>query len=188
MTATEHSPTSFYTRLQHLAPHGDPLGREPFMSWYPRVRAHLPNVPVDVAEHWLHRHWGESPFDHLPLETMRFTKVQWTQSELAEVRFTQTWGNTPVWHDGLVRGEDGYENNWLFQNMVSTGTWPAAVIVLDNAQGFIEPMFNLPLPRLVLVEGHRRLEYIRALFTMRKALPRHDVWFAQVPGVVADQP
>ena len=188
MATTEHPSTSIYARLHYLAPHGDALNREPFTVWYPRVKAHLSNVPADVAEHWIHRHWGQSPFDYLPLEAMHFTEMQWTQEELAEVRFSHLWGNTSAWHDGLVKDPEDLGSNWLFHHMASTGTWPAAIIVLDNAQGLIEPMFNLPLPRLVLVEGHRRLEYIRALSSMGKARMRHAVWLAKIPGAVVARP
>jgi len=188
MAPTRFQPTSFYERLRHLAPYGEEPNRELFAEWYPRVKEQLANVPADVAEHWLHRHWGHSPFYFLPLETMRFSQVQWSRRELDEVRFTERWGNTPNWHDALVAAPEKHGGNWLFRHMASAGTWPAPIIVLDNAWGLVDPMFASPLPRLVLVEGHRRLEYIRAFFTMGKAMPQHSVWLAQVPGVSGHLP
>ncbi|MDY7227913.1 hypothetical protein [Hyalangium rubrum] len=168
---------NFYTTFADIAPRKEDDEKEPFTTWHARVQHRIPHVPVSVAEHWLHRHWDQSPHYWLDLARLRFRLERWTNARLAEIRFGFTWGNHGNWQRDLIKPKHWLSDHWLWLNMEKHGTWPAPIIVLENANDAPNSAYG-KLPPLLLIEGHHRLEFARALSTLGKALPDHEVWLA----------
>jgi hypothetical protein len=157
-----------------LRPHVGQSGSdvEPFGEWWPRVREQLPHVPEDVAEHWVHRNFNDTPYAFLPLDRLRFERQPWSTDQLNAVRFGSHWGNRPDL--GKLDGAEE-RNDPLACMMIEAGTWPAPVLVLDNRDGQKETGGE-PMSRWHLIEGHLRLTYLRGLLRRGIANPQHDVW------------
>lgn len=150
------------------------LEKEPFPDWYARVRHLIPHVPSNVAEHWIHRHWGHSPYEFLPLAQLRFEQQTWTLKQLADIEFGWRWT-----FDLARLDRPHVRRTTLAQMMMAGGTWPQPIIVLDNVNG-LRDGDNKPMGRLHLVEGHLRLTYLRCLEHKRQALPQHEVWITRL--------
>jgi hypothetical protein len=85
---------------------------------------------------------------------------------------------SPSWSDGL--GTERFRReSWLGRYMLTHGTWPAPIIVLDN-QGTLSPPERVSLARWHLIEGHMRSAYIDYLAKTGQALARHQVWVTTV--------
>jgi hypothetical protein len=37
-----------------------------------------------IAEQWIYKHWGESPYRHLPLEQLRWCLEEWDTLKILE--------------------------------------------------------------------------------------------------------
>lgn len=68
---------------EHLAPEFDEGGAvvTPFSEWWLRVQFDFPNLPENVAEQWLHRHWGHSDYAWLPSQLYEFREAVWPVSK-----------------------------------------------------------------------------------------------------------
>jgi hypothetical protein len=64
---------------ESLKPRFDAGGgvEEPYEEWWPKVHAHFPNVPENVARYWLHEHWSHSPYSFLRSKDYRFDLLSW---------------------------------------------------------------------------------------------------------------
>ncbi|MBE7449200.1 MAG: hypothetical protein HS111_09970 [Kofleriaceae bacterium] len=160
----EYSLTHGWPALRHLAPRYS----ESFKPWWERVGSRLANVPPDVAEQWIHRHWGHSSFEWLPIMDMAFTRETWLLARVLDVRAGDRAYPRPD-HRGAVPLE--LHDNWLGRRVRADGTWPTPIIVLDNAAEHY-PMLHA----VQLLEGHTRLGYLRTLAAAATAQPHHDVW------------
>ena len=69
-----------------LAPRGNYFTKEPFATWWVRVRQHLPHVPLNVARQWVWRHWGLSEFGWIPSARTRFQLERWGTSAVATIQ------------------------------------------------------------------------------------------------------
>lgn len=159
------------------------LDKEPFSEWWPRVRYLLKHVPENVAEHWIYENFGSSPYAFLPLDRLRFEHQVWSLVQLDAVSFGSNWRNK----DDLTR-LDGAQlrNDKLALMMINAGTWPHSVLVLDNHDGLKERSGE-PMGRWHLIEGHRRLTYLRCLAHKGTAKAEHGVWVVTIsPGSSAN--
>lgn len=152
--------------------------REQFAEWWPRVRHRITNVPENVAEHWVHRHYGGSPYAFLPLDRLRFERQSWSLAQLDAVTFGSCWS----WNPRDLARLDREQGTPLAAMMIEAGTWPEPIVILDNPGGLAEPG-GPRMGRWHLIEGHKRLTYLRCLAAKGSAHPQHDVWLASiVPG------
>src|SRR4051812_6599383 len=112
---------------EHLAPRFEAGGgvEEPFDEWWPKVRAHFPHVPEDVARYWLHEHWNHSPYYYLRSRAYHFELLEWPAERLLEMR--STWAeysenNTPCVSKGEYLcnsrefGERYYTATYMLEN------------------------------------------------------------------------
>lgn len=156
-------------------PGARPYEREPFAVWWARVRSEIPDVPEGVAEQWVHRHFDGSPYAFLPIEQLRFEQQSWSLEQLAAVTFGACWS----WNPTDVARLDRERATPLATMMLETGTWPAPILVLDNPDGLLDDT-GVRMGRWHLVEGHRRLTYLRCLASRGAARPTHPVWIVSL--------
>jgi hypothetical protein len=170
--------------LHHLAPQGEEALPEGFERWHQRVRAEIPDVPECVARNWLHRHWDQTPYDWLPLLRMRFEKQRWNNATILDLsEGTKRRRTLEYWSQELGREGSPHQRCWLGRYMLEHKTWPAPIIVLDNARGLADPG-GVPLGLYHLIEGHMRSAFHHYLATRGLALDAHEVWVA---GIVTGQ-
>jgi hypothetical protein len=169
---------------QRLKPYvgAERFDTESFREWWMRVSATLPHVPENVAEHWIYRHFGHSPYEFLPLSELRFERETWSLARLDEVTFGSDWRWTEA-DLGRLDNEQ-IRDTPLASMMIDARTWPEPIIVLDNPSG-LGKRFGRDLGRWHLIEGHQRLTYLRCLAHKNEAKPQHDVWVTTVAKDVA---
>ncbi len=153
-----------------LAPEFDDGGgvKTPFAVWWKKAKTRFSGVPEEVAQYWLHEHWGHSPFGYLSSTEYAFSRRDISSSKLKEIRsgfcnFDPT--NSSCREHGAfleTLAAKPYFNKTAIY-MLRHRTFPIAIVVLDNCDGHRSPP-NVTddykaLPRgLVLVEGHRRFD------------------------------
>lgn len=153
-----------WSGLDHVAPRIE----EAFETWHERVGAALPNVPPEVAREWIHRHWAESPYNWMPLDAMRFAEQEWPLNRVLAIGVGSL--NSP---DAFERRED--PGQWVRDYMEKHRTWSTPIIVLDN-----QPSFDADFHRHHLLEGHRRLGFLRVLAEAGRAAATHRVWSVRI--------
>jgi hypothetical protein len=156
----------------------------PFDEWWPRVKGRFPNVPENVAQYWLHEHWGKSPYRDLKSSAYRFDLTVWPSERLFEIR--STWDNFDVNCQGCVaKGKDLATNKtfgYLYKTaeyMLENKAFPAPIIVLDNRDGHAnaENPKHWPVPSsYVLIEGHSRFNIGTYLQKTGRLNPTVSIW------------
>lgn len=173
---------------EHLKPKSNDSGweKEPFSDWRARTLPHFENVPDNVAEHWLHEHWGNSPYAYLRSAYYKFELVTWEAERLFEV--LSTWNDFEADKKRCVSRGYRLVDNWEFDEpyrtsayMLKHGDFPAPVVVLDNRDGHINEgtveYARQALPAAyVLIEGHRRFNIALYLYTTKRLSPVVHVW------------
>jgi hypothetical protein len=162
--------------VKHIAPHGP---GEPFESWFARVKSQVSHLPRCVAGSWVHRNWGGSEYDWLPLQCLRFERHMWSVQQVLGI----TGGVEPSWarprSEGLASGCWPHATTWLGRYMLENHTWPVPIIVLDNPAGLSDPS-GRRLNRHHLLEGHNRYAYFHHLVRSGNVLSEHAVWLASL--------
>jgi hypothetical protein len=155
----------------------------PFSAWWERIRCSYPDVPEDVAEQWLHRHWGHSPFGFLTSKRYSFSKERWPSLHLDDVASgANDWDLAKT----LARGKYLCSlDTWLVRFMQTHKSFPVPIIVLDNRAGEIEGDPNFPAHRTfprshIVVEGHTRFELATWLRRLGQLESEVDVWVMRV--------
>jgi hypothetical protein len=166
----------------NLAPEFEPSGavKTPFDVWWARVEPSFPNIPVDVAREWLHRHWKHSPYSYLISRNYRFDPKQCP--DLKAIR--TLWSDFEAENIGaLEKGKElvNLKSDWMPyvpKYMLEHGKFPAPIIVLDNRDGHHNTEYpdkdKLP-SAYVLVEGHTRFNtgiYLQSVGKLSEA----DMW------------
>ncbi|WP_161855855.1 hypothetical protein [Bradyrhizobium sp. CCBAU 051011] len=166
----------------NLAPEFEEGGavKTPFDEWWAQAQPSFPNVPVDVARQWLHRHWKHSPYSYLISKNYRFDQRQWADLKTILTR----WSDFKAENAGaLEKGEElvNLKPDWMPyvpKYMLEHSKFPAPIIVLDNQDGHHDKEYpkqhDLP-SAYVLVEGHTRFNvgiYLQSAGKLNQA----DVW------------
>jgi hypothetical protein len=165
---------------EHLAPDFDEWGcvATPFDVWWARARNFFKNVPEEVAQYWIHEHWGHSPFNHLKSWEYSYERTAWPLDTLSSIRSRESGYNESN-EACRLQGEFVLKNksNKTAQFMLEHGHPPVALIVLDNRDGhLIDPNFDSIYPKeFLLIEGHTRFNISIALH-FRKRLLSLPVW------------
>ena len=165
-----------------LSPLDDDEVKAPFAEWWPRVRDRFPHVPENVAEHWLHRHWNNSPYGYLPSSGYRFELETWPSGRLLEIRSKQedfALDHRVEREFGAYLSDPGNwlgtGPHWLADNMREHLRFPVPIIVLDNRDSHIPADKSLP-SALVLIEGHRRFAIALHLLATNKFAAEIELW------------
>lgn len=136
----------------------------PFAEWWARTRLHFRDVPDEVAEDWLHRHWSHSPFGWIPSAQYTFRRSTWPSKDLKCIR--SGWNNFNADHaENLEHGRYLVEvhrseyGHGLSDYMVEHGAFPVPPVIMDNRDGHLAgiPGAHFPFPSgHLLIEGHCR--------------------------------
>jgi hypothetical protein len=177
---------------EHLAPEFEESGavKTPFDEWWARVLPDFPNVPEDVARHWMHEHWSHSPYSWLPSKSYAFSLRDWPTSELKQIRSRWCdWDADNV--DCLKHGEhliEGIKSVYRYRTAVyleENRDFPAPIIVLDNRDGHLK-QGQAPVPAweqlpaaYLLIEGHRRLNMALYLASVGRLGETVRVWLME---------
>lgn len=156
---------------------------ETFPDWWGRVgKATFGTVPADLAEHWIHEHWGGSPFGSLRSNDYEYDEVTWSVAEWAGV--VSSWDNfSTTRKNSVLKGEElalhHRKDLPLSELMVMTGKWPVRPVVLDNRGNALtlHPENGFPLPSsFILIEGHTRFNLAAYLASIGKLVEPVTFW------------
>lgn len=153
--------------------------REEQDAYVEYAQHYLPNFPSEVLLEWIGRHGYEQMrrWKHVDLKSLKFEKVEWTTAEVARLK------PMPNSEDYFQRGDNSMgtaalarNGDWLAQQLLSYGTWPYPIVVMENDGTFSGPSGAVPVGN-VLVEGHRRVSLL--LNAPQDMLQdTHKVWLA----------
>ncbi|MBB5050053.1 hypothetical protein HNQ36_000001 [Afipia massiliensis] len=172
---------------ENLKPPQDEWGgidKTQFSQWWATVKAQFPTVPDNVAQYWLHEHWGRSPYRYMASRRYAFELMQWETLRLKEIR--STWDNFHPAQAGCIEQGRKLVTEEQFGQLYPTGVYmkahknfPAPIIVLDNRDGHLNvdypPIWDVPAC-FALIEGHSRFSiasYLRSIGGLGHSV---DVW------------
>jgi hypothetical protein len=64
--------------------------KEPFTAWWARHSQALAHLEPRIAEQWVYRHWGQSPYDFLPIEGLQWRLETWPTQQILGSIFTRS--------------------------------------------------------------------------------------------------
>lgn len=160
---------------------------ESFKAYRRRWPANLDHVPNVVIETWIYRHWREFQA-WLPLNPLAwvYRLSDFDCDEIMSIGHVGDWtGTLRYWGDDLLDGHHR-KTTRLGRFMLAQGTFPAPIIVAENAGEYFHPREGDHLQMFEphqIVEGHMRLAYLQAL--VRRQYPSlkqsHSVIVATLP-------
>ena len=168
---------------KELKPIGEgSFDKESFSDWWKRKRSRLPNLPADLCEQWIHRHWTNSPFTFLPLDSLAVKRQRWEGEFLLKSVYRAFGGELAVEFDYDTFQRSGGDNRHQTAKALDSGTWDYPMVLLSTPAGTIDWKTPLPDVRFVIVEGHQRHRYLNALHGLGKApLGPHEVLILSSP-------
>jgi hypothetical protein len=150
-----------------------------FSEWWEKVKSSFPNVPEDVAEQWLHRHWGYSHYGFLTSSRYRFRQEKWNSHDLTNVRSGRSeWD----YQETLKRGRHLWgEERELVVWMRTHSNFPTPIIIMDNRQNAMDCELGRPAgryypPDYIVVEGHTRHELALWMLEIGEFAPEVAIW------------
>ncbi len=157
---------------------------ETFDEYYRRVRYLAPNFPKPVLKQWLFDHFNSTVnnFSWLAFEKLSFREESWETERI--INTIRAWNEEAVtsWKKAFYTSPD-WRTGRLIPFMYENGTWPVPPLVIDNFNGSIFPKQSA-ITRWLLVEGHHRLAYLRALYENPEwtTTNQHSLWVITVNG------
>jgi hypothetical protein len=159
-----------------LSPHGhDSAHKETYADWWARTSLSLAHLEPRIAEQWIYRHFQNSPFCHLPLDRLAWRLEMWPGETLVDrIRWLNKDRDDPradyQAHQTLSRER---EPRLTFD---ASGTWNIPVLAIESLGGFITVRGFIPGPAIHLIEGHRRMRYLRSLFVHGDPMREHEIF------------
>lgn len=147
----------------HLKPfNNDSLEKENFSDWWTRNGAFLSHLPAELCEQWIHRHWTNSPFTFLRLETLSWERKYWDGQTLLSSIYRAWGGNLNPQFDYKTFQRRGGDDRHATALALDGGTWDYPMVLLSTPEGIIEREQIRSDVRYVIVEGHQRHRYLNA--------------------------
>lgn len=131
-----------------------------------------------IAEQWIHRHFRETYFRFIPLETLAWRRESWSAEEILRRVHLERDALDPkrdfkVFNDGKLQTALDFNEHQ---------TWSMPPVVLETPKGVVtwseEPLTDV---RYVLVEGHKRLRYLAGALDAGRGGGPHDLFILQSP-------
>lgn len=184
-----HNKSRLQGRLSDLVPAPEGWGDarvESFASYYSRWPDEYKNVPADVVEHWIYRHWGDVQCweDLRPLE-WEYLPTIFTNSDVMKISHVDDWPETlKYWGDDLIE-KNMRRETWLGKFMLQHGTTPCRMLVCENGGDVEHPRergWKMTTPYQI-VEGHMRLAYLQALirYGVESSRGSHELYLVRLP-------
>lgn len=164
--------------LERLENGRDAWGVEPFDIWRERTRGLTGDLPDEVCEQWVYRHFSHSPMAFLELHCLSCEEVIWSPEQFL-ARVGTIYGSEPMdpVHDLAVYSGKGTGRGKLpTAKALDAGAWDYAPIVLYTPGGFICPKGEHIRKDYLLIEGHSRYRYLNALIHDGKRLDDQRVF------------
>lgn len=158
--------------LERLENGRDAWDVEPFDVWRGRTRGLTGDLPDEVCEQWVYRHFGHSPMEFLELHCLSCEEVIWSPEQFL-ARVGTIYGNEPMDPVDDLAIYSGNGTGWgkLPTAMaLDEGAWDYAPIVLHTPGGYICPGSDHIRKDYLLIEGHSRHRYLNALIHDGKRL------------------
>jgi hypothetical protein len=161
-----------------LRPAGlDTFEKEPFDDWWTTNRNELANLHCLIAEQWIYRHWDESNFSFLPLDSLTWeTRIASSEEFLCQVNLF-FGGPADAEHDYKVF----HENQLQTAKSWANETWTIPPIALETPTGFVFNQVSYPETRLLLLEGSKRYRYLNALHQKHTNTGLHKFFVIRSP-------
>ena len=153
---------------------GNPPDKETFGNWWSRNNKRLSNLHPQIAEQWIYKHWGYTPYGAIPLDRLVWRIEEWTTEyflEWVDLIFSSPHGSCEfdysVFH--AKRFEPGL-------TMDATGTWNIPPVVIETPNGVCADKGRLPNVRYWLIEGHQRWRCLRGFNAHGECALSHKVF------------
>lgn len=166
--------------LYSIGPQRRGFEEEPFADYFGRISCRLPNVPREVAEQWLHRHYphGVLEYDWVGIRGLTFRLETWSAGRVLEEVALHPGDDLVAKHERLLKEDSEVRQSWLGERMLQHKTWPVAPIILENFIDLRFPSGVLLGRPYHLMEGHHRLGYFRAIHKNAFDSSTHEIWIA----------
>ena len=158
------------------------MSKESFAAWWERNGGSLGHLPSDLCEQWIYRHWTNSPFDFLPLDTLSWSRASWSGEQVLASVY-RAWGGElePSFDYATFQGKGG-DDRLHTAVALDAGTWDYPMVLLSTPPGVINLGEDRPDVQYVIVEGHQRHRYLNALHALgRPPIGPHQVIILRTP-------
>ena len=150
----------------------DTFEKEPFEVWWRRHKGKLEHLPEQLVEQWIFRHFDQTQFSFIPIETMETEKLSLSPQDILKLVHRELAHPLEPTFDKAVfeKKIDGrmHPTGDAFERL---GTWDYPIVVVSTPNGLISP--RIPngdnQVRFLLVEGHQRHRYFNALYQLHEA-------------------
>lgn len=159
---------------------------ETFADWWTRNRAELGHLPPDLCEQWIYRHWTQSPFAFLPLDTLECERRIYPGEKLLASIYRAFAGTLHPQFDYDTFQRNGGDHRHATALALDSGTWDYPMVLLSTPYG-VSNLGKLHRDvRLVIIEGHQRHRYLNALHALEMPPEGpHEVLVVSSPLVCA---
>lgn len=159
---------------------------EPFEDYFDRFPEELANIPENVAKNWFWHHNRQAVkfSEFYAFENWEFELCVFDNDEIMEIKhFEHDLNLLDAKGEEFLKGKlRGYDTA---DYMLENGTSPCPIIVAKNASGHIHHQSNeanYMLEPYHLIEGNRRLAYLRAMIrnNYERLQDSHEVWVVTI--------
>ncbi|KXJ63098.1 hypothetical protein AXY46_03525 [Achromobacter xylosoxidans] len=164
--------------LERLEDERDPWKPETFAEWRKRTQGLTGELPDEVCEQWIYRHYSHSPMQFLELNRLSCDEETWTPEQFL-ARVGTISGNEPMdpVHDLAAYSKPGLGGKkHATAEALDKGAWDYAPIVLHVPGGYICPKGEHVQKDYLLIEGHSRHRYLNALIHDGRKLSHQRVF------------
>jgi hypothetical protein len=165
----------------------DELEKEKFSAWWERNQHDLTNLPKEVYEQWIYRHWKETTYKFLHLERLTCSEEAWHTEKLKS--------SLGIWDGGPINCRDhkycsvSFDDDEVFKylhdrepwlSFLQHRTWNIPIVVLSNKQGFQLGEQAWPNITYWLIEGHKRMRCLNVFSERYDCANTHKVFVMSI--------
>jgi len=140
-----------------------------------KARPFLPHFPDDVLEQWVYENFPIFSEDiwEIDYDRLRFSKVMINSENVWKIHDEANYYDGGIGEDVITKKTRSTE---LSDYMLANGTWPRPIIVLDTENSNTDGEYEYLRP-YHLLEGHRRLVYLKRMLDSGLAVQEHHtIW------------
>lgn len=160
----------------------DTFEKESFEEWWQRHSKTLSHLPAKLCEQWVFKHWKNSPYSFIPLESLQCaTRVFDTSSLFSEIYEGYAAPLEPEHDYSCFEALPGGGRHSTAVD-IDDGSWEYPIIALSTPQGIASHKQVNDEWTLVLIEGHCRFRYLHARWKLGyKTAEFHKVYIISSP-------